>query len=62
MPFERTVLTDKQFDRAVSAIERKAGEQGFRVLHIHDVAATLAEKGFLREPLKISSSFFAVLH
>ena len=25
----------------------------FRVLHTHDVAATLAEKGFPREPLKI---------
>jgi uncharacterized protein (DUF302 family) len=24
-----------------------------RVLHVHDVAATLAEKGFRREPLKI---------
>ena len=53
MPFERTVLTDKPFDEAVSAIERKAGEQGFRVLHTHDIAATLAEKGFPREPLKI---------
>ena len=51
--FERTVTTDKAFDEAVSAIERKAGEKGFRVLHTHDVAATLAEKGFPREPLKI---------
>lgn len=51
--FERTVTTDKAFDEAVSAIERNAGERGFRVLHTHDVAATLAEKGFQREPLKI---------
>jgi uncharacterized protein (DUF302 family) len=51
--FERTVTTDKAFDEAVSAIERKAAEKGFRVLHTHDVAATLAEKGFPREPLKI---------
>jgi uncharacterized protein (DUF302 family) len=51
--FERTVTTDKAFEEAVSAIERKAGEKGFRVLHTHDVAATLAEKGFPREPLKI---------
>ncbi|HWR14813.1 MAG TPA: DUF302 domain-containing protein [Terriglobales bacterium] len=51
--FERTVTTDKGFDEAVTAIERKAGEKGFRVLHTHDVAATLAEKGFPREPLKI---------
>lgn len=52
-PFERTVTTEKSFDEAVSAIERKAAEKGFRVLHTHDVAATLAEKGFPREPLKI---------
>ena len=51
--FERTVTTDKMFEEAVSAIERNAGEKGFRVLHTHDVAATLAEKGFPREPLKI---------
>ena len=35
------------------AIETKSAEKGFRVLHTHDVAATLAEKGFPREPLKI---------
>ncbi|KXJ98008.1 MAG: hypothetical protein UZ17_ACD001002898 [Acidobacteria bacterium OLB17] len=35
------------------AIEQKAADKGFRVLHTHDVAATLAEKGFPREPLKI---------
>jgi uncharacterized protein (DUF302 family) len=53
MTFERTVTTNKGFDEAVAAIESKAGERGFRVLHTHDVAATLAEKGFPREPLKI---------
>ncbi len=52
-PFERTWTTDKTFEQAVSAIETKAAEHGFRVLHTHDVAATLAEKGFPREPLKI---------
>lgn len=51
--FERTVTTDKSFAGAVEAIEKKATEKGFRVLHTHDVAATLAEKGFPREPLKI---------
>jgi uncharacterized protein (DUF302 family) len=51
--FEQTVTTDKSFDEAVAAIEQKAAEKGFRVLHTHDVAATLAEKGFPREPLKI---------
>lgn len=51
--FEQTFATARQFDDAVSAIENKAAEKGFRVLHTHDVAATLAEKGFPREPLKI---------
>ncbi len=51
--FERTWTTDKPFDDAVAAIESKAAENAFRVLHTHDVAATLAEKGFPREPLKI---------
>jgi uncharacterized protein (DUF302 family) len=48
-----TVETSKPFEEAVAAVERKAAEKGFRVLHTHDVAATLAEKGFPREPLKI---------
>ncbi len=51
--FESTVDTDKPFDDAVSAVERKAAEKDFRVLHTHDLAAMLAEKGFPREPLKI---------
>lgn len=51
--FERTVTSKRPFEEAVTAIERKSAEKGFRVLHTHDVAATLAEKGFPREPLKI---------
>lgn len=51
--FECTVTTAKSFDRAVSTIEQMAADRGFRVLHTHDVAATLSEKGFPREPLKI---------
>jgi uncharacterized protein (DUF302 family) len=51
--FEYTVATEKPFEETVVAIEKKAGEKGFRVLHTHDVAATLAEKGYPREPLKI---------
>ena len=42
--FEYTVTTEKAFEEAVLAIEKKAGEKGFRVLHTHDVAATLAER------------------
>ena len=53
MNFERTISADKPFEEVVAAVERKAAEKGFRVLHTHDVAATLAEKGFPREALKI---------
>ena len=48
-----TVETGKPFDEAVRAVEQTAAAHGFRVLYTHDVAATLAEKGFPREPLKI---------
>ena len=51
--FEYTVISGKSFDETVKAIEQKSAEKGFRVLHTHDVAATLTEKGFPREPLKI---------
>jgi uncharacterized protein (DUF302 family) len=51
--FEFTVESAKSFDDAVAAIEKTAAEKGFRVLHTHDVAATLNEKGFPRPPLKI---------
>ena len=53
MNFETTIESRKSFDDTVNAIEQKAAEKGFRVLHTHDVAATLAEKGFRRDPLKI---------
>jgi len=48
-----TCDTSKGFDEAVTKIEETAAAKGFRVLHIHDVKATLAEKGFEREPFKI---------
>ncbi len=48
-----TVETKRRFDEAVKAVEQTSAAKGFRVLHTHDVAATLAEKGFPREPLKI---------
>lgn len=51
--FDYTVETTKSVDEAVAAIETKAAEKGFRVLHIHDVQATLAAKGFEGEPMKI---------
>lgn len=51
--FEFTVESAKSFDDAVAAIEQKSAENGFRVLHTHDVSGILKEKGFPREPLKI---------
>ncbi len=48
-----TCDTNKGFDEAVTKIEETVAAKGFRVLHIHDVKATLAEKGFEREPFKI---------
>lgn len=51
--FEYTVRTAKPFAEAVQAVEQKTAEAGFRVLHTHDIAATLAEKGFPRDPLKL---------
>lgn len=51
--FEYTIESSRKFEDAVQAVEAKTAEKGFRVLHTHDVAATLAEKGFQREPLKI---------
>ncbi|MBI2757781.1 MAG: DUF302 domain-containing protein [Chloroflexi bacterium] len=51
--FDYTVETTKSVDEAIAAIEAKAQEKGFRVLHVHDVQATLAAKGFEIEPMKI---------
>lgn len=51
--FVYKVETAKSFDDAVRDIETKSAEKNFRVLHTHDVSATLAQKGFSREPLKI---------
>ena len=51
--FAYTLKSDKPMDTVMAAIEKLVPEHNFRVLHIHDVQATLAEKGFQRDPLKI---------
>ncbi len=51
--FKYMVKSDKSFDAAVNAVQQKAAEKGFHVLHTHDFAGTLAENGFPREPLKV---------
>ena len=53
MEFDYTVETAKSFDSAVKDVEEKIAEVGMRVLYVHDVQKTLAEKGFEREPFKI---------
>lgn len=53
MDFDYTVTTNKSFDEAVKAVEEETKHAGFRVLYIHDVAATLKEKGYEIKPLKI---------
>lgn len=53
MDFDYTVTTIKDFDSAVKSVQREIAKAGFRVLHIHDVQKTLAEKGFQRQPFKI---------
>ena len=53
MEFDYTITTTKQFDDAAASVEKEIAAAGMRVLHIHDVQQTLAEKGFKREPFKI---------
>lgn len=53
MEFAYTVETDKSFDKVAAAVEENTAKNMFRVLAVHDVQATLAEKGFQRNPLKI---------
>ena len=48
-----TVETKKSFDEAVEAVLARTKDKSFGVLHVHDVQATLASKGFTRGPLKI---------
>jgi len=53
MDFDYTVTTKKSLNEAVTTVEQETKNAGFKVLYIHDVTATLAEKGFTIEPFKI---------
>lgn len=48
-----TVPTNRGYDAAVQAVQAAAAAHGYRVQFVHDVAATLAEKGFDRDPVTI---------
>lgn len=66
MDFDYTVTTQKDFNSAVSAVQEEVTKAGFRILYVHDVQKTLAEKGFDIEPMKIiefcnAKSAYAVL-
>jgi len=53
MQLDYTVPTEKPFDDAVEAVVQTTVDAGFKVQFVHDVAATLAEKGFERERVTI---------
>lgn len=53
MELDYTVPTAKSYEDAIQAVLAAVESRGFRVQFVHDVAATLAEKGFDRDPVTI---------
>jgi uncharacterized protein (DUF302 family) len=53
MEFDYTTTTTKAFNEAVQIVQDEIAKASMRVLYVHDVQKTLAEKGFQREPFKI---------
>lgn len=53
MDFAYTIATTKTFADAERMVQDAVAAKGFRVLHVHDVQQTFAEKGIQREPYKI---------
>ena len=53
MDFDYTVITGKDFASAFASVQEEIAKTGMRVLHVHDVQATLAEKGINRDPYRI---------
>lgn len=51
--FVYQTTTSRSFEETRKRLEEKAGLEGFRVLHVHDVRATLKEKGFEIDPTVI---------
>lgn len=47
------VTASKLFAETVEQVKEQAASHSFRVLHVHDVMATLGEKGFVIKPLEI---------
>ena len=53
MQLDYTIESAKPFNETVEAVLEKASENNFTVQFVHDVSATLAEKGFPRERVTI---------
>jgi len=53
MELDHTARTGLSYRDAVVAVVAAATAHGFKVQFVHDVAETLAEKGFAREPVTI---------
>ena len=53
MQLDYTIESKKSFDDTVEALLEKAAANNFMVQFVHDVSATLAEKGFERERVTI---------
>ena len=51
--FGYRIESKKPFDKVCADLEKATADNQFRMLAVHDVKATLADKGFEREPLKI---------
>ncbi len=53
MQLDYTIRSSRSFADTVEAVRQETADAAFRVLAVHDLAATLAEKGFPREPVTI---------
>lgn len=53
MELDLTLVSAKDFDATVDAVIAETEAANFRVQFVHDVSATLAEKGFERERVTI---------
>ena len=53
MDLDYTITSAKDFDATVQAVLDETAAANYRVLSVHDVSATLAEKGFDRERVTI---------
>ena len=53
MTLDYTRTSTKPADELAEAVQAAAAKRNFRTLHVHDVQATLAEKGFDIPPYRI---------